>query len=127
MNESQVSLSRLVQVIEAAGEPSGQSDGGRSQTAALLNQPLHRSRSQIQNQVNMKLCVRTFFCLFCGAAAAAAAAAAHDFNWNIQPPAGRFGDQRPNQHEVQVPAGRPDPHHRNHFNTVYLLVKLIKL
>ncbi|XP_076588529.1 zona pellucida sperm-binding protein 3-like [Chaetodon auriga] len=47
----------------------------------------------------MKLCVRILFCLLCGASAAA-----QYLNWDLQPAAGGFGDQRPDQPEVQEPA-----------------------
>lgn len=52
--------------------------------------------------------------LLCGALAAA-----QELHWNIRPAAGTFGDQRPDQPQVQEPSGRPDPHHRNHNNTDY--------
>lgn len=65
---------------------------------------------ETQNKLmSMKLSVRILLCLFCGASAAA-----QQLDWSPEP------DQRPDQPEVQEPAGRPDPQHRNHCNT-YLL------
>lgn len=51
--------------------------------------------------------VRIIFCLL--SELLAAAAAAQEFNQNIHPAAGRFRDQRPDQIEVQEPAGIFDP------------------
>uniref|UniRef100_A0A3Q3X280 Zona pellucida sperm-binding protein 3 n=1 Tax=Mola mola TaxID=94237 RepID=A0A3Q3X280_MOLML len=63
----------------------------------------------------MKWCVRILlFCLFCGAAA-------QNLNWNVQPAAGRFGNQRPAHPGVQLPAGTPDPQHLHLSATIIQL------
>ncbi|XP_070763051.1 zona pellucida sperm-binding protein 3-like [Enoplosus armatus] len=57
-------------------------------------------QKKTQNKlINTMLSVRVSLCLLCGALAAT-----QDLNWNIQPAAGRFGNQSPNQPEVQGPA-----------------------
>lgn len=98
---------RTIRSISPWAEPNFSSTKPPAEQASLFQ------TEETQNKL-IDMSGRIFFCLLCGALAAA-----QELHWNIRPAAGTFGDQRPDQPQVQEPSGRPDPHHRNHNNTDY--------